>query len=197
MKKALYIIPVVALVLLVLAVPALAEGAEGAEGASNWRNTWNQVWKIINFLILAFLFVKMGKEPIKAFISGQQNTVAEELKAMEDAKAEAQAELKETEARIANLNQELDDFRQLISDQAAKEREQMMEDARYEADAILDRTKRQSEMALLSARRRMAAELVALAGAEAEKILLANITPSDQERMLVDFTDKVLEQAKA
>ena len=142
MKRYHWICLAVALAVVLLAAPAWA-----AEELPEWRKIWDVVWRVLNFLILAGLIVKYGRQPMKDFLAGQRDTLAEEIKEMEEAKAEAEADLKDIEDRIAGLADELGKFEESVASQAAKVREEIMATAEFEANAILERTKRQSEMA--------------------------------------------------
>ncbi|MCB2188172.1 MAG: ATP synthase F0 subunit B [Deltaproteobacteria bacterium] len=179
-----------AFLLLVLGVlPVLA--AEGEAAGPTWRFYWDWFWKVANFLILVVLIVKLGRQPMKEFLTGQRAKVAAEIETMEKAKKEAQAELLEIEARIANLAEELDDYGKYMSEVAQKERAGLLEDAKRETELIMDRAARQNDMALVKARQKMTAELLQLAADLAEEKLKAAIQADDQHRLVQEFTQAV------
>lgn len=190
MKRYHWICLAVLLATVLLATPAWA-----TEQLPEWRHIWDKVWRVLNFLILFGLIFKYGKEPMKQFLAGQRDSLAEEIKEMEEAKAEAEADLKEIEDRIAGLADELDKFEETVAAQAEKDREAIMESAKFEANAILQRTKRQSEMTLEQARKDMTAELVELAGIEAAETLQAVINEEDRSRLVEEFNSQVAKSA--
>ena len=192
MKRYHWICLAVALAVVLLAAPAWA-----AEELPEWRKIWDVVWRVLNFLILAGLIVKYGRQPMKDFLAGQRDTLAEEIKEMEEAKAEAEADLKDIEDRIAGLADELGKFEESVASQAAKVREEIMATAEFEANAILERTKRQSEMALEQARKDMASELVELAGMDAVELVQAAINSEDLSRLVDEFNSQVTAESAA
>ncbi len=184
--KTVHLIALALLAALVLAAaPALA--AEAAAPPA-WKVYWDWGWKIINFLILAFLIFKMAKKPLKEFFTNQRAQVAAELEEMNKAKAEAEAELKLIQEKTAGLARELEEFEQALTQAAERNRQRMLEDARHESELILKRAQLQAEIALEQARRELAAEIVDLASNLAIEKLKEAVGAADQTRLLDEFT---------
>lgn len=178
--------------LLVLAAePALAAKAQKA--LPEWRVIWNQVWKYLNFLILAFLIVKVGRKPIKDFITGQKTSVASTIQAMEEAKAKAEAERQAIEARTAGLEKELEEIENYLADRAARQREAMVEEAQREAKLVIERAEMLGERALREARGQLVNEMVELASQMAEETLRQVVNETDRAKFLDDFTKSLAE----
>ncbi|MEW5913920.1 MAG: ATP synthase F0 subunit B [Thermodesulfobacteriota bacterium] len=187
--RALGIIASAALLgLVVWAEPALAAKAAPAP----WKIYWDWGWRIVNFLVLAVLIVKMARQPLKDFVSGQRAKVSSELEEMEKVKAQAQAELKAMQEKTAGLAQELESFEQALSAAAELERQRMLDDARQESELVLERARLGAEISLRRAKRRLAAEILELASTLAEEKLRAAVTSQDQSRLLGQFTDQAL-----
>lgn len=185
--KALHLTALAMLAALLLAAePALASKTAAAPPA--WRIYWDWGWRIINFLILAFLIVKLAKKPLKDFFTSQRAQVADELEVMNKAKAEAEAELKAIEDRTAGLAAELDKFEQALTETAERDRRRLVEEAATESELILERAQLQAEMNLAQAKRNLAAEIVALAAELAEDKLKQAVSAADQTRLLEEFT---------
>jgi F-type H+-transporting ATPase subunit b len=183
--KAVHLIALALLAALVLAAePALAAKAAAPPA---WKVYWDWGWKIINFLILAFLIVKMAKKPLKDFFTNQRAQVAAELEEMNKAKAEAEAELKVIQEQTAGLARELEEFEQALTQTAERDRRRMLEEARNESELILERAQLQAEMALDQARRKLAAEIVDLASNLAAEKLREAVGAADQTRLLDEF----------
>jgi F-type H+-transporting ATPase subunit b len=165
--------------------------AEAQEAAPEWRQWWDLAWRIANFLILAFLIVKMAKQPLKDFLGKQRNEVAEELKALEDAKQQAIAEREQWEAKTRGLAEELSKYEKALADMAANERERMLNDARKESDRIMERARIWADQYLRRAKMRLADDILDLAAKIAGDKIQAGITPEDRAKLLADFTEKV------
>lgn len=185
--KALHLIAVLA-----VAAVLLIGGADTALAAKHaiptWKVWWNWSWKIINFLVLAFLIYKVAKKPLKEFLSGSRAKVAAELEEVNKAKAEAEAQLKLIQDKTAGLAQELAEYEETLGQFAERERQRMIDEAREASEMIMDRAKLQAEMALQHARRELTHEIVELAAELAESKLKDAVGPQDQDRFLEKFT---------
>ncbi|MBU4565690.1 MAG: ATP synthase F0 subunit B [Desulfarculus sp.] len=185
--KALHLMAVLA-----VAAVLLIGGADTALAAKHaiptWKVWWNWSWKIINFLVLAFLIYKVAKKPLKEFLTGARAKVADELEVVNKAKAEAEAQLKLIHEKTAGLAQELADYQETLGQFAERERQRMIDEAREASEMIMDRAKLQAEMALQHARQELTHEIVELAAELAESKLKEAVSPQDQDRFLDKFT---------
>jgi len=189
--KALHLIAVLA-----VAAVLLIGGADTALAAKHaiptWKVWWNWSWKIINFLVLAFLIYKVAKKPLKEFLSGARAKVADELEVVNKAKAEAEAQLKLIQEKTAGMAEELADYEEALGQLAERERQRIIDEAREASVMIMDRAKLQAEMALQHARQELTHEIVELAAELAEAKLKDAVSPQDQDRFLDKFTDGAL-----
>lgn len=182
-----YVLCAAALVVL-SALPALAGRAEAVP---EWRHWWDLGWTIVNFLVLAGVIVKVARQPLKDFLRSQREAVSRELAEMEEHKKEAQAERERLQKMTANLEQELEEFERLLSEQAARERQARLEEARAESKLVLERAELWAEQALVKARRRLAHEMLELATDMAMQKIQASITDQDQARLLEQFNQSI------
>ena len=179
-----------AFALALFADPALAKKAQEV---SEFRQIWNQVWLIVNFLVLAFAIYKLAKQPLIDFLNGQRNMISIDLDEVSRLKEAAQAELKALKRKTDQLGQELLQFEERAAQTAAKQREEMLAQAQRESDLILERAELWAEQSLRKAKADLAAEIVELAAQMAEEKLIENIRPEDKDRLLDQFS-QTLEQ---
>jgi len=185
------IINVITLVLLAgLVFAASALAAQGAE-VPEWRQWWDVAWKILNFLILAFFLVKMAKQPLKDFLSGQRKAVEEEIAELEEAKSKAQADLEKWLTKAGQLEKELADYEKALAEVARKQQEAMLAEAQAEGERIMDRAQIWAKQALRKARQRLATEIVELAGELAVEKLQSIMTAEDRARLIEKFTEDI------
>jgi F-type H+-transporting ATPase subunit b len=178
--------------LLIAADPALAAAADEIP---EWRRWWDLAWKIVNFLALAFLIVKMAKQPLKDFLKKQREAASEELAEMEERKKAAQAEQERIAQMTAGLAKDLQDFETALSEAAAKEREELLASAQSESKLILERADIWAEQALLKARQRLASEMLDQAAEIASETIQKNITDQDREMLFDQFNSGLKESA--
>jgi len=129
-------------------------------------------------------------------LKGQREAVSKRLDEMEQAKAEAEAEHREIQQKIQNLQQELDRYEQALADTAAKEREQMLEEARGDAEIIMQRAQIQAEQALRRARRLLAAEMLDEAASIAAQKIAEVIDDKDRARLVESFASHLDQKAQ-
>ncbi len=185
-------IAILAAALALWAEPALAKTAQEIPA---WRQWWDLGWRIVNFLILAFLIYKVAKQPLLEFVRGQRDLISLDLNNIKKAKAEAEAERRALEAKIKGMAEHLKEYEANLTDLAQKQRDAILESARKEADMIIERAKLWAEQKLLQGRQQLAAEILEEAAQLAAEKLRASITPDDRARFLEDFTDSVTKKA--
>lgn len=176
----------VALGLLIFCEPAWAN--QHGQVTPTWRIWWDGIWRILNFLVLAFLIFKVAKQPLADFLKNQKASVAADIEQMEKAKAEAITERRKWEAKTAGLAAEVEDYEKALSDVAAKERDEVLAHAEREARMVLERAEVWADQALRAARHRLASEMLEEAGEIAAGKLRAAINNDDRKRMFEEFT---------
>lgn len=186
MRKALAIACLAALGALGAALPALA-----AEEISIVRHWWDFGWRIANFLILAFLIYKLGKQPLLDFLRGQRSLVELEENKLRKAKQEALAEQRALNARMSKMAATLKEFEEGISIIAAKQRGDMLADAKTEAALILDRAELWARQALADAKRQLAEEMLGQAGEIAAQKLAEAVTAEDRAKFFAEFEKRL------
>ena len=76
--------------LLVFTSEALAAGSAG-----DWRPTYDLVMRWLNFLILVFLLIKFGKNPLMNLLSQRKGELQREISRVEEQRDKAQAKVNE------------------------------------------------------------------------------------------------------
>jgi len=173
----------------------------GAAVATSWaasggevHNSWLTIdtWKTLNFAVLAIGLFLLGRKPAKAFFSSRKKEIADELKDLEQKKAEAEKQLAEYQARFNNLDQE---SRQIIEDyikQGEEAKKRIIAQAEAQAEKLEDMAKRTIEQEFKTARMKLQKEISALAVDRAEQVIQNAISSEDQEKIVDDYLKKVV-----
>ena len=67
-----------------------------AENSGGWRPIFDLAMRWINFLILAFLIIKFSRVPIKKFLAGKKQDIADEIGGLEAEKEEILRQIDES-----------------------------------------------------------------------------------------------------
>lgn len=181
-RKTQLLIAILLLVLLLWGQTALA-----AEATQEWRGTYDMAMKWLNFLILAFLIVKLARAPLKGFLEGQKDEVSLEIKSLENQKGAIQTKIEDAQKVLAESEIRLARVKEKIISRAEKEKEEIIEAAQQQSRMILEGAKRRVANRIQQARTTVMTEMLDAAVEAAIKQLPAVITPEDNQKMLDQF----------
>jgi F-type H+-transporting ATPase subunit b len=146
---------------------------------------------VLNFSLLVFLLVKFGRAPIRDFLSGRRREMERAINEAAEAKAKAEAKLKEYSDRLGQLDSEMAKLRSDLAAAAEEDKKRIVAEAeetarrmKIETDALID----QHAKALSAQVRR---ELVDGAIATAERLLREKITAADQQQLADEFRKEI------
>lgn len=177
---------------LILGIAAVSSWA--ASGHGEVHNSWLAIdtWKTLNFAVLAIALFFLGRKPVKAFFSSRKKEIEDELKDLEQKKAEAEKQLTEYQARFNNLDQE---SKQIIEDyikQGEEAKKRIIAQAEAQAEKLEDMAKRTIEQEFKAARMKLQKEISAKAVSHAEQVIQNAISSEDQDKLVDDYLKKVV-----
>ncbi len=173
------------------AVLFLGGEAAASEGTGDWRPTYDLVMKWVNFFILFFILFKYGRRPLKNFLSDQKTDLEQEIHRLE----------KEKEAVAQNANQAMKtleesaatlvELKARILKEGEQERDRLVQEARDQAQVMLEGSRLKIENQLRRAKRAVIGGLVDSAVSLALEKLPEKITPEDHHRWIDRFITKI------
>jgi F-type H+-transporting ATPase subunit b len=172
---------------------AAAEGDHGAAAGGSLapKKLKDLMWRVINFIALMIILVKFGAKPIASGLAGRQKQVKDEIEDLETRRTVAEESYNEFETKLAGMEKEIGTIVDKAIAQAEIEKTKILEKAEAAADAIM----RQAEMAvnneIMVARRTLKDDIADQAAAMAEGLIIKNLTPDDQVKIIEDYLDKV------
>lgn len=172
---------VIAALFLTLTAHAAEEGgAGGAEAAT-------EIFKWINFAIVAgaLLWVCLKKAP--AFFRGRAEAISSAIAKAGSAKAAADAQLREAETKLANLEKEVVELRSFAEREAAAEVERIRLATRSDLEKIAAAAKAEIEAAERAAGLELKAMAAKLAVDGAEALLVKQLTAQAQAGLISNF----------
>lgn len=174
------------LLLINLLVPFVVFASEGGE--LDWRTFG---WRVAMFVIFAGILYFVARKPVKNMLISRTDEIKAALAEAESAKDLAVAQKKEYEAKIEELNKELEQMKVNALRVAEAERKSMIEDT----EKYIEQMKQFAMTMIKSETERAKAELrkevVELATAEAEKKLSSEIKGQEGNKVLSDYVKHI------
>jgi F-type H+-transporting ATPase subunit b len=173
-------------VLFVLLFAAVgANAAEEGVNAATGRAT--EIFKWINFAIVAGVIVWVFGKLLPPVFRKKAEAISSAIANATNAKAAADAQLREAENRLANLQKEVAELRVYAEKEAAAEVERLRAATQSDAQKIAAAAKSEIEAAERAARLELKALAANLAVDGAETLLVKQLTPKAQESLISNF----------
>jgi len=161
------------------------------EGSLSPAKLKDLFWRVVNFIALMIILVKFGAKPIASALGGRQVAVKNELEDLETRRDEAESQYREFEAKLATVEKDIDSIVEKAVAQAEVEKAKILE----KAEQAVDDMKRQAELAIqneiVEARRSLKNDVADQAAVMAEELIIKNLTPEDQVKIIENYLDKV------
>jgi F-type H+-transporting ATPase subunit b len=181
--------------LALLAVPAFAAETEHAAGGGENSifagDVGNMIWTLVIFLLVVLVLGKFAWGPILNTLQARESFIHEALATAKRDRDEAEARLREYEARLAQSRAEAT----AIVDEGRRDaivvKQRIEEEAQAEADKRLERAKREIQIATETATKELYQLSARLATEMAGKLIGRELTPQDHERLIAESLDGV------
>ncbi len=164
---------------------ASVQAAEEGGNAASERAT--EIFKWINFAIVAGLIVWVFGKKLPSVFRARAEAVSSAITSATSAKAAAEAQLRDAETRLANLQKKVAELRASAEKEAAAEVERLRAATLSDAQKIAAAAKAEIEAAERAARLELKALAANLAVDGAESLLAKQLTPKAQESLISNF----------
>jgi len=149
------------------------------------------VWLLINFAALMWILNRLLFTPLRNRQASEHGRVKAELQEATSARQEAEAVIREYRGRMERVDAEVAELLAQAKARAEADRAQVLADAQREAHRIRAAAAAAAERDAEAARRAIEAEVLDRAIARAESLLRERIRPSDQQRLLEDYLQRL------
>ncbi|MDQ1239181.1 MAG: F-type H+-transporting ATPase subunit b [Thermodesulfobacteriota bacterium] len=175
-----------------LALQGICWASEGGGhgGGLNWTDF---AYRLVAFLILAAILVKLLKKPISSFLVSRREEIQKLLAELEVKRLEAEQRSAEYKSKLAALE---DETKRIIAELIAEgeaEREKIIQAAQKQADYIKQQADLAIQQEIKAAKESLQEEIGQLTVAAAEALVRKNLQPADQDRLVRDFMTRVVE----
>jgi F-type H+-transporting ATPase subunit b len=173
------------LLLLLFCVALSANAAE--EGGNSATERANELFKWINFAIVAAVLIWLFAKKLPAVFRGNAEKISSAITKATAAKEEAERQVREAEAKLANLQKEIAALEATARREAIEEGDRIRALAQNDAKKVGIAAHAEIEAAERAARLELKALAASLAVEGAESLLAKQLTPAAQETLLDSF----------
>ena len=149
------------------------------------------LFKVINFLILMAIFIKVLKKPVGNFLRNRQSKVRQALEDAEKARVEAGRKMQEYERRLAHIDEEIDEIHRTLKEEGEREKARIIQEAERMAEEIKAQAQATTEQEIRVAQQILREEVADLAVQLAEDILKKSVSKSDQKKLVEQYVDQM------
>ncbi len=174
------------------AVAFASGGGENVDPVS--PDLWQAGFTIAVFLILLFILGKFAFKPIMKGLNDREAFITNALRDADEASKKAQAQLAEYSQKLDQARAEATAIVEEGRRDAEVTKRSIHEEARNEADKMIERAKREIGIARDSAVRELCDLGAKLATDAASKIVGRELSPSDHERLIRESIDEISAQ---
>ena len=169
----------------VVAALFLTLTAHAAENGGT--ETATEIFKWINFAIVAGALIWVCLKKAPGFFRGRAEAISSAITKAGNTKAAADAQLREAETKLANLNKEVAELRAFAEREAAAEAERIRLATRSDLEKITAAAKAEIEAAERAARLELKAVAAKLAVDGAEALLVKQLNAQAQAGLISNF----------
>jgi len=173
--------------LLLVSLFAVLHAHAAEEGTSATTERATEIFKWINFAIVAGLVYWVFGKLLPPIFRKNAETIGSAITKATSAKAAADAQLRDAETKLANLQKEVTELRVVAERESAAEVERIRSATRSDMQKIAAAAKAEIEAAERAARLELKALAARLAVDGAETLLVKQLTPQAQESLISSF----------
>lgn len=149
-------------------------------------------WRVLNLAIFVGILWYFVGGLVKRFLKGRRQTIKDTLDELEKRREEAREHLASIEARIANLEAERKAILEESKAQAARLKQNIVDEARRQAGQIVDQARRAAENEGRAMRDQVRSTLADEIVEATEKALRGKLSEQDHDRLIANSLDKVV-----
>ena len=146
-----------------------------------------ELFKLVNTLIVVGILYKVAFNPIKNFLKDRREGIRKALDEARAAREEAEKQLAEQRSKVADLEAELVRVREQGAKERAAMRERLEKEQENQAQRLLEQTRTTIELEATKARAELQNQAASLALNLAEEMLKKELGEADQERFVENY----------
>jgi F-type H+-transporting ATPase subunit b len=173
----------------------LARASEGGGEVNLFAgDLGNAIWTLVIFILVIVVLGKFAWGPLLSALQQREQFIRSSLQEAKDDREAAEARLQEYELRLQEAAAEATQIVEQGRQDADKAKVRIEETARTEADKLVDRAKREIDLARQAAIKDLYATSAGLATDIAGKVLKRELSPRDHERLIQESIEELNQQ---
>jgi F-type H+-transporting ATPase subunit b len=173
-----------------VAAPVLASTG-GGETSIFAGDLGNAVWTLLIFGLVLFVLGKYAWGPLLESLQQREKFIRESLEQAKADRESAESRLKEYEEKLTSARAEATAIVEEGRRDADEVRQRIEDEARGEADKMVERARREIQIAQQTAIKELYAASASLATDLAGRVLGREIKPEDHERLIAESLDEL------
>jgi F-type H+-transporting ATPase subunit b len=165
--------------------------ASSGEGSLSPAKLKDFGWRVMNFVALMIVLIKYLKQPLVNALSARRQGIADQFEGLNERRAEVEKDYQRCEAKLSQIDQEVNRIIENAKAQAETEKARIIEDANRAAEDIKRKAEMSIQFEMSESRQRLQVEIAEEAARMAESLIKQNLQDSDQNRIVEDYLDKV------
>lgn len=165
--------------------------ALASETESGWRSNYDLIMMWLNFAILVIVFIKFGKNPIKAFFKDQRDNISRMIGDIEAQKEANSAQILKTQQLMQETSERFAIIKEKIVVDGESRKREIIESARRESQLMIDHANFWIERKVLQAKQQLKSELIDEAVGQALQRLPQALTPEDKQNFINRYLTEI------
>jgi F-type H+-transporting ATPase subunit b len=174
-----------------VASASFASSTEGAESNLFAGDLGNVAWTLVIFLLAVFVLGKFAWGPLLSTLQDRERFIRESLAAAKKDREEAEARLKEYTTKLEEARTEATGIVNEGRRDAEVVKAKIEQDARDEAGKMIERAKREIDVAKKTAIRELYETSATLATEVAARVIKREVKAADHERLIKDAIEQL------
>jgi F-type H+-transporting ATPase subunit b len=201
MKKAHYVVGLLALVFVLSAVGLVFASSGGGHGEVKMvthfgiemnAKIWDLILRIMNFALLVGGLFFLLRKPVAKALEARRQGIKDQLDGLEQQKQAAERELAATKQKLTRLDQEAKAIVAEYVKEGEAAKAKILEQAKVAAERFQEQAKKNIEQEFQNAKEELKAEMADQAVALAEALIKKNINDDDQKVIIDEYLTKVV-----
>jgi F-type H+-transporting ATPase subunit b len=165
----------------------LALSAHAEEAASGSQQSAENLFKWINFALVAGVIVWLCLKKGPGFFGRRADVISADIQKSTEAKKKAELQLQDAETKLQNLEKEVADLRATAQRESAAEADRIRNLTVTDKQKVAEAAQTEVQAAERAARLELKALAANLAVSGAESLLVKQLTPAAQEALINNF----------